>query len=59
MLVLSRRIGQKVFISGGIVVTVLSVDRGKIRLGFSAPEGIGILRDDAKERRAVKPVVKL
>ena len=59
MLVLSRRVGQRIFISGGIVVTVLSVDRGKIRLGFSAPEGVDIIRDDAKERRAVKPVVKL
>jgi carbon storage regulator CsrA len=46
MLVLSRRIGEKVFV-GNAEVVVLGVIRGKVRLGFVAPPEIPIHRDNA------------
>lgn len=46
MLVLSRKLGEKIWLTGDIWVTVVDIDRGKIRLGFEAPEGITILRQE-------------
>lgn len=43
MLVLSRKPGEKVVINGNIVLTILDMDRGKIRLGFEAPNDVKIL----------------
>lgn len=46
MLVLSRKLNQKIVISGGITVTVLEIRRGKVRLGFKGPPDIQFTRDD-------------
>jgi carbon storage regulator len=46
MLVLTRKPGEKVTIGEGIVVTVLSVDGGRIRLGVEAPDDVPILRGE-------------
>jgi carbon storage regulator len=52
MLVLSRKLGEKVFVSvpgmEDIVVTVVDIDRGKIRLGFQAPPSVKIMREELK-----------
>lgn len=37
MLVLTRRYGESVVINDRLVVTVVSVDRDKVRLGFDGP----------------------
>ena len=34
MLVLSRKLGEKIFIGENICITVVDIDRGKIRLGI-------------------------
>ena len=36
MLVLSRKLGEKIFIGDNICITVVDIDRGKIRLGERA-----------------------
>ncbi len=46
MLVLSRKIGEKILIGPGIVVTVVEIDRGKIRLGIEAPKDVKIWRSE-------------
>ena len=46
MLVLSRKLGEKVVIGGGITVTVLDVIGGRIRLGIDAPDDVRILRGE-------------
>lgn len=52
MLVLSRKIGESVHIGGGIVVTVVDVRRdGKVRLGFTAPREIPVVRTEVAERQ--------
>lgn len=46
MLVLSRKLGEKIFIGSDICVTVVDIDRGKIRLGIEAPRDIVIYREE-------------
>ncbi|HKI19862.1 MAG TPA: carbon storage regulator CsrA [Isosphaeraceae bacterium] len=46
MLVLSRKLNEKIVIDGGIVVTVLKIDRNQIRLGIQAPERVRVLREE-------------
>lgn len=49
MLVLSRHKGEKIFIGSGaeqVVVTVVDIDRGKIRLGIEAPKSTPIYREE-------------
>ena len=44
MLVLSRKLGEKIFIGENICVTVVDIDRGKIRLGIEAPKDVTVHR---------------
>jgi len=46
MLVLTRREGEVICIGNDIRVTVLSLHRGKVRLGVDAPESVRIHRDE-------------
>ena len=46
MLVLSRKLGEKIFIGDNICITVVDIDRGKIRLGIEAPRDIAIYREE-------------
>lgn len=46
MLVLSRRIGEKIEIGDGITVTVLRVTGKSIRLGIEAPSSVAIRRGE-------------
>ncbi|EFL93955.1 carbon storage regulator CsrA [Mobiluncus curtisii] len=44
MLVLSRRVGEKIVIGDGIVVTVVEVHRDSVRLGVDAPRSVPVNR---------------
>ena len=46
MLVLSRKLGEKIYISENICITVVDIDRGKIRLGIEAPREVPIFRKE-------------
>ena len=46
MLVLSRKLGEKIFIGENICITVVDIDRGKIRLGIEAPREVAIYRQE-------------
>lgn len=50
MLVLSRKPHESILIGDDIVVTVCAVGPASVRIGITAPEGVPILRDDAKEK---------
>jgi carbon storage regulator len=56
MLVVSRKVGEKVIIGENIVITVVDIDRGKIRLGIEAPRDVPVYRQEIApnggERRA-------
>ena len=44
MLVTTRRIGEKLVIGDGIVLTLLSTRGGKVRIGLAAPASVRIAR---------------
>jgi carbon storage regulator len=46
MLVLRRKIGERIVIDGRIEVTVLRIHGGKVRLGFTAPRSVRVLRQE-------------
>jgi carbon storage regulator len=46
MLVLSRKLNEKIVIDGGIVVTVVKIDRNQIRLGIEAPSNVRVFREE-------------
>ncbi len=46
MLVLSRRVGERIVIDGGIVVTVVQVKTSQVRIAIEAPPHVGIYRDE-------------
>jgi carbon storage regulator len=57
LLILAREIGQKFTIGDGVEITVISVNRGKVRLGIEADRSIPVWRsellpiDPAKARK--------
>jgi carbon storage regulator len=63
MLVLTRKLGEKIYIGPDIALTVVDVQGGRVRLGFEAPSDVRVLRaelcpfaeEDAerRERQAV------
>lgn len=50
MLVLSRKIGEDVKIGNSITITVLSYDRGVIRLGIQAPKDVPVHRKEIYDK---------
>ena len=57
MLVLQRKAGQQVIVGGTVTVTVLEVRRGRVKLGFSAPEETPIHREELLQRVS-KPLLR-
>ncbi|OQX83789.1 MAG: carbon storage regulator [Candidatus Latescibacteria bacterium 4484_7] len=49
MLVLTRKINEKIVISTDIVVTVLSIDRDQVKIGIEAPRDISVHRKEVFE----------
>jgi carbon storage regulator len=52
MLVLTRRVGEEIVISGNIRVTVLAVKRSGVRLGFNCPASVSVVRQELLARAA-------
>jgi carbon storage regulator len=46
MLVLSRRIGERIVIDGQITVKIIEVQGEKVRLGIEAPADVRVLREE-------------
>ena len=51
MLVLTRGIGEQIVIDGNIVVTIVSIDGNKVRLGVQAPRSVRVDRAEVHQRR--------
>jgi len=56
MLVLSRKVGERIVLPGSdVVLTVLSTGRGQIRLGISAPPEVSVYREELWLSKASMP----
>lgn len=52
MLILSRKVGQKIVIGEDIEVMITSVDRsGNVKLGVSAPKSVAVDRDEVRRKK--------
>ena len=59
MLVLSRKVGEKLVIDGNITVEVVKVQGNRITIGINAPADVKILRGELNQARAVTQNVEL
>jgi len=50
VLVLTRRLGEKVMVGDDVCVTVLEYSGGKVKLGFEAPSGVDVHRFEVYRR---------
>ena len=46
MLVLSRKLNEKIMIGDGIVLTVVKIDRNQVRIGIEAPGHVPVFREE-------------
>jgi carbon storage regulator len=46
MLIVQRRVGQRIVVGQGIEIVVTNVGRGGVRLGVIAPRGVAVLRGE-------------
>ena len=51
MLVLSRKLGEKIVIGDNIVITVVKIDRNQIRIGIEAPHEVPVYREEIAQNR--------
>lgn len=49
MLVVTRKIGEKIVIGNGIVLSLVSIKGGQVRLAVDAPRDVRILRDELEK----------
>jgi carbon storage regulator CsrA len=51
MLILGRKVDESIVFEGlGIEVMVCAIQRGRVRLGIKAPDGVTVLRHELLER---------
>lgn len=56
MLVLSRKVGERILIGDNIAITVVRVAGGGVRLGIEAPADLPVVREELAEamRKAIR-----
>lgn len=59
MLVLSRKVGDKLVIDGNITVEVVKISGNRISLGIVAPSNVKILRGELAEQQSKTQFVEL
>jgi carbon storage regulator len=50
MLVLTRKVNESIVINDDITITILSFERGKIRIGIKAPDNVQVHRQEIYDR---------
>jgi carbon storage regulator len=59
MLVLSRKVDERVYIGDSIRITVVSIRGNQVRLGFEAPADVLIFREELQPRHGEREPVTL
>jgi carbon storage regulator len=56
MLVLSRKVGERIRIAADIVIVVTAIQGDRIKIGIEAPKSVRVLRGELREiRPAIQP----
>ena len=48
MLVLSRKVGQRILIGDDISITIVRIAQGGVRIGIEAPRELSVVREELK-----------
>jgi carbon storage regulator len=46
MLVLSRKINEKIMVGNDITITIVKIDRNQVRIGIEAPGSVPVYREE-------------
>lgn len=49
MLIVQRKVGEKIVIGGGIEITLTSINARSVRIGVKAPRGVLVLRGEVHD----------
>jgi carbon storage regulator len=52
MLILTRRVDERIIIGDNVIVCVLEIEGNRVKLGLEAPKDIAILREEIHEQYA-------
>ncbi len=52
MLILTRRVDERIFIGDDITLCVLDIEGNRVRLGLEAPKNVAILREEIHQKYA-------
>jgi len=50
MLVLSRKVGERIWIGDEIAITVVRLTSGGVRIGIEAPNELAVVREELKQK---------
>ena len=54
MLVLSRKLNEKILIGDDIVLTIVKIDRHQVRIGIEAPNSVPVFRKELLDEKAAR-----
>ncbi len=46
MLVLSRKVGERVLVGGSVIVTIVGIQGRNVKIGIKAPAEVGVFREE-------------
>ena len=55
MLVLTRKVGERILIGDKIAVTVVRIGQGGVRLGIEAPNDLEVIREELQREGQERP----
>jgi carbon storage regulator len=58
MLVLSRKVGERILIGDHVTVTVVRITGGGVRLGIEAPPEMAVIREELQTNLAKQPPMR-
>ena len=51
MLVLSRKVGERILVGDEVTITVVRIAGGGVRIGIEAPPELAVIREELKDGR--------
>jgi carbon storage regulator len=55
MLVLSRKVGQRILIGDDVTVTIVRIGQGGVRVGIDAPSSLIVVREELAQQQSPAP----